>query len=401
MHRIRIRMSAAILVALLAGAATAEEWPNFRGPNYDGISSETGLKVKWDQPMPLVWERDDIGPAYSSFAIVAGKVYTCGQHGGKQTVDCLDAKTGKTIWSTGFAAAYNDMQGDGPRATPTVADGRVYILGSKGRFVCLDAESGNELWSKQFDNTPQWGYSSSALVTGDMVITIGGKGQGTLVALDRKSGKPIWTCGEDDAGYATPYPFEFNGKPYIVGFAGTSAIIAERDTGKQVFQFPWETSYKVNAAAPIFNDGYLLLTSGYTQGSVLLKLRADGDRLAADKIWQTKVLLNKFQSCILKDGYLYASDQKGLKCVEFLTGSPMWEVRREANGTIVLAQDHLFVLAEDGKLMIAPVSPQEFKPVTQAEIMSGPRCWTVPVISGGKLYVRNMARVACFDLTGS
>ncbi|RJP31865.1 MAG: hypothetical protein C4547_14970 [Phycisphaerales bacterium] len=388
-----------LTVFLASTAAVRAEWPCFRGPNYDGISRETGLTVAWEKPIPLVWDRQ-VGAAFSSFAAVGGRLYTCGAADGQQVLYCLSTDDGSIVWKTPIEKEYRDTHGDGTRATPTIHDGRVYIQGAHGRLLCVDADKGAVVWEKAFTAKPQWGYSGSVLIEGDLAIATPGSGQGSLAAFDRKTGKPAWTCGDDPPGYGTPYPFTFNGRRYVVGFTGRSVVIADARTGALALHYPWETSYDVNAAAPIFSDGHLFITSGYDTGSALLKLTAQEDgKLSASEVWRSKVLLNKFQSCVLVDGNLYTSDQKHLHCVEFLTGKERWMVPRIKDGTLVVAEGHIFLLTEAGQLQIAELSPEGFKPKTQAEILSG-RCWTVSVIDNGRLYARNMERVACFNLRG-
>jgi outer membrane protein assembly factor BamB len=391
----------AVLGLMVFSTPASADWPNFRGPKHDGISADSGFRTQWSEPIPVVWQRD-VGSAYSSFAVVGNRVYTCGTADKKQVLYCLEADTGNVIWENAFEPAYRDNFGDGTRATPTVHDGRVYILGGHGRLLCVDAETGKEHWSKQFKHVPQWGYAGSVLVDGDLAIATAGKDQGTLVAFDRKTGEQRWQCGDDQVGYSTPYPFTFDGKRYIVGFSGKSAIITDAETGKPVWRTDWATDWDVNAAAPIYHDGHLFLTSGYQTGCALYKLQPDGDKLKAEQIWKSKVLMNKFQSCILHEGNLYSSDQNAIVCADFLTGEERWRVRRldkgsAKHGTLVLADDHLLMLTEDGRLHIAPASTEGFEPVTTADILSG-KCWTVSVLDDGRLFARNMDRVTCFRL---
>lgn len=392
----QIAFTALTSVFLCAGEYARADWTNFRGADYSGISSETGFIKEWKEPIPLTWERD-IGSAFSSFAVVGDRLYTCGTSEDQQTLYCLNAKTGEVIWLNRFGPAFRDNFGDGTRATPTVAHGKVYVQGAKGKLICVDAETGKDVWNHQFNNVPTWGYSGSVLVEGDLAISSAGNSEGALIAFDRITGAKKWHTGDDPAGYSTPYPFTFKEKRYIVGFTGESAIIVEAKTGRLVLRIPWQTNYKVNAAAPIYHDGHLFLTSGYDTGCGLFKLDADGKNLVATEVWKSKVLMNKFQSCILHEGDLYSCDQKALACVDFKTGKEKWRVRKVKHGTLVLADGHLLLLTQSGRLQIAPVSPKGFEPVTDAEILSG-KCWTVSVLDDGKLYARNMTRVVCMDL---
>lgn len=389
----------AVLLApgFVARADDKADWPNFRGPNYDGISREKGLRTRHDKPLKLVWERE-IGDGFSSFAAVADRIYTCGTADKQQVAYCLSADDGSVVWQTPIEPEYMERQGgDGPRATPTVDDGRVYIMGAKGTLLCLGADDGKEIWKKQYRDPPQWGFSGSVLIDGELAILCAGGKQGSLLALDRKTGEKRWSCGDDPVGYATPYPFTLGGHRYVVGFGGKSAIIADAKSGELACRIPWEMNNNVNAASPIFDNGYLFLGSGYGHGCATYKLTRKGDRLAADEAWGGKMIMAQFQSPVLLDGFLYVSDERGLKCVNFKTGKEGWQRRNLSSGTIVAAQDHLFFLTQDGKLMIAPASPKEFKPTTEAEILSD-RCWAVPVIYKGRIYARNLSRVVCFDL---
>ncbi|MEW6198647.1 MAG: PQQ-binding-like beta-propeller repeat protein, partial [Planctomycetota bacterium] len=204
--------------------------------------------------------------------------------------------------------------------------------------------------------------------------------------------------GSGLVGYATPYPIALDGRRYVVGFMGKEAFIAEADTGRQVWNLPWQTDWDVNAATPIFHDGHLLLSSGYKHGSALLKLRREGDRLATTPVWENKSIRAKFQTPVLYQGHLYVSDEVGLKCVEWATGAEKWSRRGTQNGTVLIADGQLLVFTEDGTLLIAPATPTEFKPTAEVQLLDG-RCWTVPVLHRGHLYVRNLKRAACFRLT--
>ncbi len=392
--------AAAGVVCLLASTVGAQEWPNWRGPNHDGISAEKNLKTTLPEPLKPVWERE-IGSAFSSFTCVEGKVYTCGTQDKQQVLFCLDADTGDVIWQTPFEKEYRERQGgDGTRATPTVDEGRVYILGALGTLLCCDAETGKEIWKKHFKHKPRWGYAGSVLIEGDLALVSAGKSDGALLALNKKTGATVWKCGDDQAGYATPYPFTFEGKRYIVGFMGKSIIIAEAKTGGEVWRMPWKTDWDVNASSPIYHDGHLFLSSGYKHGCILLRLRLEGDSLIVESAHPVSdVLRSKFQSCVLHEGHLYGCDEEELNCVEFLTLEQKWSVGRGRmkHGSAVLANGYLYVLTERGELQIAKATPDGYEPLSKGRILSG-RCWTVPTLYRGRLYARNLKKAVCIDL---
>lgn len=376
----------------------AADWPNWRGPNHDGLSPEKGFKTTWPQPPKVVWNFP-VGAGFSSFTCVGPKAYTCGTKDKQQTAFCLDANTGKLIWATPIEPQYRERSGgDGPRATPTIDNGRVYVFGALGRMLCLDAEEGKEVWSRQFNNRPLYGYSGSVLILGDLAIISPGTKDGALLALDKKTGKEVWKCGKDAAGYATPYPLAFNGRQCVVNFMARFVVAADARTGQEVLRIPWDTWSGINVAAPIFHDGHLFISSGYSTGAALFKLSPQDDHLSASQVWRNKVFRDKFQSCVLVDGILYSGDEVGLKCAEFMTGKQCWSIREMENASVLWADGYLIVLAEDGKLMIAPASPKEFKPIAEAQVLSG-RCWTIPTLCNRKLYLRNFEKAVCLDLS--
>lgn len=387
-----------VVVFLGAVLAAGADWPHWRGPNHDGISAETGLQTAWTEKPPVVWERE-IGSAFSAISCVGDRVYTCGTQNGQQVLLCLNADTGAVIWQTAFEPEYKERQGgDGTRGTPTVEDGRVYVQSAGGRILCCDAASGKEVWSRAFDAKPQWGYSGSILIEGDLAIAIGGDAEGVLVAMNKKTGEVVWRRGQTPVGYSTPYPFTLGGQRYVVGFLGKSVIIVEARSGREAWSAPWETDWDVNAATPIFHDGLLFISSGYKTGAAVFRLRAAGEKVAADEVWRGKAIMAKFQTPVLHEGHLYVSDQKALRCVELATGKEKWSQRGVENGTVVLAEGSLFVLTEDGRLRIGRASPEKFAPTTDVEILSG-RCWTVPTLYRGRLYARNLERIVCLKLT--
>ncbi len=400
--RLRLRCIAGMfVVGLLVRPASAEDWPHWRGPNYDGKSTEKGFEPQWDKTPPKLWEHA-IGPAFSGLTCVGGWVYTCGTADKHQMLFCLNADTGDIRWRVPIEKEYRERQGgDGTRATPTFDDGRIYVLGAQGRLLCCDAETGKDLWDRRFDGKPQWGYSGSVLIEGDLAVVAAGDEHGALVALNKKTGEIVWQTASIPVGYSTPYPFTFDGQRLIVGMMAKEVLIVDASTGGELCRIPWTTDWDVNAATPIFHDGKLFLTSGYKTGSAVFELARAGNKLSARNLWgdePSRVILGKFQTPVLADGHLYVSDEKGLKCVEFATGQERWSQRGISNGTVIWADGHLLVFTEEGELQIGKASPDEFKPLTKAELLSG-RCWTVPTLYKGRLYVRNLKQAACYDLT--
>lgn len=392
--------SSMILVVLLAaGSALAGDWPNWRGPNYNGHCDGEDFKTTWTSPPETVWQQP-LGPGYSGITCVDGKVYTCGMSEHNQILYCFDAESGKVLWKTPFEPPYRNNVWNGTRSTPTIDDGRAYVVGALGTVACFNANTGSKIWTRRFDRAPQWGYAGSVLINGKFAIVCVGGREGAMRALDKKSGLEIWKCGKDrDSGYSTPYPFTINGMKYICGLLGNTVVIAEPKSGREVFSMPWETKYKVNAATPIVQDGFLFLTSGYETGCGLYRLTLSGNKIEADEVWRSKKMRNKFQTPVLYKGKLYSFDQKSFKCMDFKSGKIEWEKRGGANayGSTILANGFLITLTQEGLLRIGRASANDFTPSAEAQILDG-QCWTVPTLSHGLLYARNHDRIVCIDL---
>jgi len=358
--------------------------------------------LPWKTSPKVLWELPT-GPAFSAVTGVGDLVYTCGTEDGQQVLFCVNAGTGEVVWKKTFAGGVKDRQGgDGTRATPTVDDGKVYIFGGLGTLLCADAKSGTEIWSKKFNNAPTWKYSGSVLIEDNMVIVSPGGENGGLLALNKENGEVVWKGGAGGAAYATPYPFTFDGKRYIVGALAKKVIIVQSETRREVWSMPWVTSYNVNASTPIYHDGHLFVSSGYGHGCILLKLQTDGDALTTTTVWESKAISNKFHTCILLDGKLYGADERKLKCVDFLTGEEAWSMNEVAGdgtryGTVVLCQGHFVFLSQKGQLSVAKASPAGFDAIDSTQVLSG-RCWTVPTLHNGRLYVRNLEKLVCLDL---
>lgn len=388
----RLVLTATILISYPARA----DWPCFLGPNHDSTSDETGFKKEWTAAPKKVWERK-LGPAFSSFAAVGDRIYTCGEEDGQQVLYCLNAETGDVVWKKSFEKEYHEEHGNGTRATPTVDSGRVYVLGALGRLICVEADTGKDVWEKQFSSKPTWAYSGSILIEGDMAIASAGWKEGSLVAYNKKTGEEFWKAGEDPVGYATPFPFSYSNIRFIVGFLANSAIVVRASDGFVMWKIPWQTDWDVNAASPLVHDDYLMLASGYSTGASLLQFGTVDGKLGYKPVWKSDVLLAKFQSPIYLDGKILASDQNALKCVDFLTGKELWKKPRVRNGTLLVADGHLILLTEDGKLQIAKPSGEDFKPITDVQILDG-KCWAQPVLHRGRLYARNLERMICLNL---
>jgi len=388
--------AASVAVSFTLNAA---DWNRWRGPDANGISKETGWVDKWPATGPKLLWKAKIGTGFSSFALNQGRVYSMGNENDSDTVFCLNASSGDVFWKHSYAAKLEPKNYEGgPNATPTVDGDRVYTYSKRGLLLCLDAAKGTVIWSKNLveelkATVPTWGFASSVLIEGDLALLNAG---GAGAAFDKKSGKVAWFSGTDASGYTTPVPFEAGGVRCVALAARRDVIAVRVKDGKELWRYPWKTDYDINAADPIISGGKLFISSGYNHGGALLDISGAQPRL----IWENKNMRNHFNSCVLWKGHLYGLDERELRCLAFDTGDLKWSDKSVGKGSFMLADGKLIVLGEKGELMVADATPDAFKPVSRAQVLSG-KCWTTPVLSNGRIYGRNAAGdVVCVDVSG-
>ncbi len=390
------------LLALLPTLASAADWPQWRGPQRNGMSTETDWKSDWKAVVPKTLWKASVGLGYSSFVVADGKVYTTGHADGKDTVFCFDAVSGKEVWKHSYPAELGDKYfHGGTTGTPTLAEGKLYHLSRWGDMICFDAASGKIVWQKNVNTEtglrlPDWGYTGSPLVYEDLlVLNVGEHG----VALEKATGKVVWKSPDENAGYSTPLPYVQDGKTLLTFGSGRSYLAVEPRTGQKVWEVRWTTSYGVNAADPIIHGGHAFISSGYNKGAALLKL--GGSEPA--EVWKSRAMRNQMNACVLIGEHLYGIDGNedrggSLKCIEFKTGKQLWEEKSIGTGALTAADGKLIVLSESGELVIAKATPEGYQPLSSAKILEA-KCWTVPVLANGLVYARNAAGdVVCVDL---
>ncbi|MHC4927087.1 MAG: PQQ-binding-like beta-propeller repeat protein [Planctomycetota bacterium] len=291
--------------------------------------------------------------------------------------------TGDEKWTYKYPEPLTpNMYEGGCNASPAIHDGKVYTLSKTGKAFCLDAKTGTEVWKKNLPyKKPQWGFAGSPLILDDMVIyNVGAAG----AALNKNDGSIIWKSAEEKAGYATPVPFKRDGKTLLAMFCAKDLKIVKADTGKVIASHEWKTSWDVNAADPIIVGDEIFITSGYGHGGALVKF--DGATLT--EVWMNKKMRSRMSGPVLIDGYLYGIDDKQLACVDWKTGQQKWTEKSSKEGALCAAGDKLIIIGEKGNLMIAEASPESFKLLSSARVLSN-RCWTMPVLANGYIYVRN------------
>jgi outer membrane protein assembly factor BamB len=387
-------------VMIMCGLASGGDWPNWRGPDYNGISTETGFNADWPEEGPKVlWEKE-IGIGFSSVSVANGKAYVTGNADNKDTVFCFDAATGEELWKKSYDQRLDPKNYEGGTlATPTVADGKVYYISKDGKTFCFDADTGNIDWKKDVSKEygfkrPIWGFSSSPLVVDDLLILNVGRAG---LAIKKTDGSFVWGDDKTPGGYATMVPYTTRGKKYVAMFGFKEILGLEAATGKQIFKHTWETMYGVNAADPIIIGDKIFIASGYKNGCAMLQI--SGSKVK--ELWTNDNMRCKMSGPVLIDGVLYGPHQsKGLQALDAATGNLLWEEKEFKQGGVTAADGKLIVISEKGKLAVANVSKEKYDEISSVQILNG-RCWTVPVLANGKLYVRNAkGTLKCLDVSG-
>lgn len=402
----------ALLVSLTSVAlAASSDWPQFRGPHRDGASAETRLLQ--DLPPggpPLVWKATGLGVGYSTVSVVGKRLYTIGENTESSSVVALNTADGKKVWSAklGKAGAPGMPAFEGPRATPTVEGGVLVGVGQWGELVCLETASGKELWRKDYDKDfggkrPNWGYAESPLIDGDKVVITPGGSEGAVVALNKKTGAVIWRSKAftDAPHYSSLIMAEIGGvRQYIQLTADSVAGIAASD-GKLLWRAPRKGKVAV-IPTPIYSGGYVYVSSGYGIGCNLFKVTKAGGKFTAEEVYANKVLGNKHGGVIKIGDFVYGhADDKGWTCQDFMTGVAKWQDNKLGKGSIIYADQRLYLRAEDkGTVVLIEASPDGFKEHGRFEQpdRSDKKAWPYPVIAGGKLYLRDQDVLLCYDV---
>lgn len=398
-----------ILVAVLSTAAlSAQDWPQILGPNRNGIY--TGPPIVPSFPRsgpPQMWTRE-VGAGFAGPVVSGNRLVLFHRVNNRETVEAMDALTGKTTWVFDYPTSYRDDFGfdEGPRAPPVIAGGRVFTHGADGLLHGLDFATGKMLWSvdtrKTFDAPKGYfGVASSPVVDGNKVlVNVGGK-QGGIVAFDAASGKTLWTSTADEASYSSPIVADIGGQHTAVFFTRTGLVALDPADGKVRYQMRWRSrqAASVNAATPIVTGDQIFLSASYSTGATLLKVANS----QVTQVWSgEESMSNHYSTSVLKDGYLYGFDGRQefgqtLRCVELATGKVMWNVDGFGAGSLLIAGDTLVIMRESGELALAPASPKAFRFAARAPLMKGV-VRAYPALAGGRYYVRNDRQLAVFDL---
>ncbi len=411
---------ATFMVLTARAQQSGGDWPQWRGPNRDGVSKETGLLKSWSAEGPkLVWKATGLGNGIGTVSVVGGRVYGMSLRGEEEVVWALEAVTGKEVWCASLTKPSQPnpgRRGAGPRSTPTVDGDRLYALGVNGELACLDTATGKIRWQKNLvrdfgGSVPNWGYAESPLVDGEKVVVTPGGRQATLAALNKMTGETLWQAQVPEGGgaqYASCIAADVDGvRQYIQFLRGGVAGVAAKD-GKFLWLNPHAANNTANCSTPIYRDHHVFVAAGYGKGGRLIKLTTTSNGVEATEVYSTANMKNHHGGVILVGDYLYGFDDPGLfNCLDFKTGELKWSNRSVGKGSLVYADGHFIVRSERGPVALVEATPTgyvekgRFTPPSDSDPGLEPdatRTWPHPVVAGGRLYLRHHNILLCYDL---
>ncbi len=398
-----------VLVALGLGAqTTVTDWPQYLGPERDGVYRGPALADSWGPGGPKVVWTKPVGQGFSGPVVADGRLILFHRVGNREVVQSLDARTGAEQWSYGYPTSYRDDFGfdEGPRAVPVVANGTVYTFGAEGQLHAVSLTTGTRLWSEDTAGRFKvakgfFGAAGSPLVEdGKVIANVGGTGAG-IVAFDAKTGKVVWTATDDEASYSSGVAATIAGKRYAIFLTRAGLVGLDPATGTVQFQRRWRArqNASVNAATPLVVGDVIFISAEYGPGAAALRL--EGTTLT--ELWASNdALSNHYATSVLRDGYLFGFHGRqefgpSLRAVELRTGRVRWSQDRFMAGSVILSGDRLIILRENGELVLAPASSDAFKPLARAQVLPE-TVRALPALANGFLYARNEKTLVCLDL---
>lgn len=393
------------------------EWPAWRGPDRTDLSPETGLLREWPADGPkLLWKASGLGDGFSTPSLAGGRIYLLGAKGKEERLIALDVRDGKQLWTVPIGTMIGGHPG--PRCTPTVDGDRVYALASDGKLVSADATKGDILWRKDlkadFDGRcGSWAYAESPLIDGDKLICTPGGETATVVALDKKTGEPVWKSSVTGlpggkrsyatAAYSSMIVADVDGQKQYIQFLSGGVVGIDAKTGQFLWHYDHPANGTANCSTPIYRDGAVFAASAYSNGGGLARLKRDGMAYKADEVYFVKEMQNHHGGVVLVGDHLYGTGSGALFCINFKTGKIAWQERSVGKGSVAYADGHLVVRGEEGPVALVEATPEAYKETGRFKQpdRSRERAWPHPVIAGGRLYLRDWDNLFCYDVKGS
>lgn len=384
-------------------------WNQFGGPRRDNRSPDTGLLDTWPEEGPtLVGSAENLGIGYSSPSFAPGRVLTMGARGDDELVICLDAGSLRERWATRIGRSRADGMGGGPRGTPTVDGERVYALGANGDLACLALDDGGVVWSGNVlqafgGENIVWGMSESPLVDGERVIVTPGGKEGTMVALDARSGRPVWKAlvpGSPQAAYASIVTATTGGVRQYVTFVHTGLVGIRAADGQVLWGDDSAANATANCSAPLVWKQGIFAASGYGTGGALVALAGGRQGVRATPVWKTKEMKNHHGGMVIDRDHLYGCDEGLLTCLELASGRVRWQHRSVGKGSVVWADGKLVVRSEEGPVALVEANPRAYveRGRFTPEHTSDRPAWPHPVIADGKLWLRDQERMDVYEI---
>jgi outer membrane protein assembly factor BamB len=388
-------------------------WPQWRGQFRDGVTTAPDLLTQWPaNGLERLW-RGEGGDGYSSFAVVDGAVYSMmALPGEEEGVLSWDASNGKERWRHVYKPG-SQFDYAGPRATPTIDGKQLYTVSSSGVLMCLATADGKVKWERDLRQElaavpPKWGFAFSPLVEeGRVFVSPGARDGRSLAAFDKETGKLLWEAQDDPAGYSSPIAATVAGVRQIIFFTGKRLLGVTPDQGRLLWEFPWHTQYEVNAATPVVIHGrsgkeeltWVFISSGYGKGCALVKIISREGKFEAKAVYESNELECHFVSPVRYGDHLYALDERrDLTCLDLRTGKAVWRETGFLKGSLIRIDDRLLVLGENGKLALIEANPKEYRELARARPLRDNRCWALPVVADGRLFLRDRRQVLCLNL---
>ena len=404
----RVRRLAAADLHLPATIVASADWPQWRGPNRDGVSLETGLLDEWPAGGPPVLWKKPIGRGFSSFAISKDRLFTMDQEAEAECIVCLDVRTGNELWRCRYPNQFDERFGPGPRSTPAVDGDFVYAVGPTGIMHCLRASTGEKIWRRDLldecQGPPmQYGVSFSPLIEENLVYVMpGGPAGDSVAALEKSTGALAWKSHDDPASYSSPIAATLGGVRQVLFLTNTELVSISPDGSREFWHYPWKAEGGFNIATPIAFGDYVFLSSGYGKGCALLEVTAGADGAPqVGRVYEHNRLRPFFAGPVRWGDHFYGFDQNDLVCMNVRTGSVVWRektIREFGKGSLLAANGHLIIAGESGRLSLVEATPAGYREKSTCRV-SQVRSWSAPALASGRLFVRDDAQITCFDLS--
>jgi outer membrane protein assembly factor BamB len=380
-------------------------WTAFRGPNRDGHYDGRPILTNWPKEgLRLEW-RQPVGGGYSSFSVAGGRAFTIEQRRDYETVTAYAITDGRELWTNGWPDRFFEaIGGEGPRATPTYDDGRLYAMGGTGDLRCLEADSGKVIWRRNIiadarADVPTYGASVSPLIVNEEIIVLpGGTNGQSVAALNKLTGAPIWQSQSERQAYTSPMLVTLAGQQQLLVVSTRSVMGLAPEDGRLLWHQPWIVDNDNAIAQPVMlGPNRFLLSAGYGKGCTAYELSQTNGRFFAVALWHNSYLKNKFSSSVFFQGCIYGLDDETLTCLDAETGERKWREGHYGYGQLLLARDQLVILSASGELALVKASPSQYQELARFQAIQG-KTWNQPAISDGKIFVRNSVEMACFAI---